>query len=218
MKGSITLLGQGKGRCRRPVLSFDCTHTQVVDAAIESFGGFRPQAQSHRWRMNGSAAVDHLELIRPYLRLQRRRRLADALIEDSMVRRTAVPYSKVAHMEDLHAHLQYLNSIHLRRLPSIPVQDPSPADIQYFAGMFDVQGTLRERTQQAEIVSVDPELPAWLKSRFGGNTYLLRRQRGRQLAKFRWVSSMRDQRWHQAVDHMLTSKVVLSPQQTKEDQ
>lgn len=186
-EGSAMLLGQGPGRPRRPQLSVAMTDPQPVEYLHDHLGGFlrtraaepgnNRQAQ-RRWMANGSQALAAARAIEPYLVIARRKDLVEMLVRNyptfdhrNIPDKDATRRRHQA-IEALWADMRTVNTKRQEALPKIERQDPTPEDWAYAAGVLDGEGHITQSDQRVEISSTDPELVAWLDSRFaGGRVY-----------------------------------------------
>lgn len=185
-EGSAMLLGQGPGRPRRPQLAAAMTDPKPVEHLADHLGGFlrtsparperRRQAQTI-WRVNGAAALSAAKAIEPYLVIERRRQLTRMLVE----RYPAFDHRNISDkdatrrrhqaIDALWSDMRTVNAGRAQSLPHIERQDPTAEDWAYAAGILDGEGHITAK-QRVEICSTDPELIAWLNSRFaGGHMY-----------------------------------------------
>ncbi len=197
-EGSIMMLRPGPRRARRPELSISMTERAPVQAVCDALGGFirespRPVGRKtiYCWRLQGVPALDALARLRPYIVIERRRALAGMLADADLVLRSR--QSKVAHNEDLFERMRARNAQRLPSLPDLATQRPKESDYAYLAGILDGEGHVNAR--RIEVFSTDPELPAWLASRFGGAAYLGQSAHGNRRAIWRWARSPTGCQW-----------------------
>lgn len=191
-EGSIMLTKQGPRRCRRPQLSIGMTNRNVIEAVKASYGGFiqvRPATPARQamftWNLKGTPALDLLAEIRPRLVIERRKTLADILLNANLLRDSRAR-NKQAVTEQLFKEMQTRNTERKQSVPSIKAGRPTPGDFAYLAGILDGEGHIGTRLV-IEVTSTDPELPAWLQSRFGGNTYLAKKEHEARRSVWRWI-------------------------------
>lgn len=180
------LLRQGPGRPRRPQLSVSMTDPEPVEYLAEHLGGFlrthdadpsNNRLAQRRWIVNGSPALSAARAMQPYMVVERRRNLVAMLSERyPEFNHRNIPDKDATRRR--HAAIDELweamRSSNKRRL-SLPEFEPQSATIEdhaYAAGILDGEGHITQRDQRVEITSTDPELLAWLASRFpGGRIY-----------------------------------------------
>lgn len=188
-EGSIMLLQGGPGRPRRPQVSISMIDPEPLEALAESAGGFVRVRKDGLivWRLNGNAALELLTRIRPWLIIERRRRLADVLLKEYPRERGGTQGVRANKIERLFEKMHRLNNV--RQFPPViktkPITDVRCA---YLAGILDGEGHIRP-TLVTEVWSTDPELPAWLSGVFGGGFYAGRKGHGAKRETWRWLRS-----------------------------
>lgn len=182
------LLGQGKGRCRRPQVTVAMADPSIPRDLSEALGGFVTMRSSvPAWNVYGSLALDILERVHPHLVIERRRSLGSLLLEHAPELRAAGG-NKIMLTNRL---FRQMKSINRRRTPRPPavwertwLEDHH---MQYAAAVLDASGSISFERKKIEVWSTDPELCAWLASYFGGKVYNGRMARGQRRATWRWV-------------------------------
>jgi hypothetical protein len=178
-EGSIMLLGQGPKRSRRPHISVAMADRCVPEYIQSIFGGFlregvrKPQRQNMLiWNIKGTAAIELLNDIYPYLRMHRRRAVAQLLKQWE----PAKPKTQNVWLRNkLFKEMQLANKKRLNRPPKYQDKEPKAEDFAYLAGILDGEGHITPKGR-IEISSTDPEMLSWCKSRFGGNIYKQKRK------------------------------------------
>lgn len=186
------LLGQGKKRSRRPQISVSMTDLAPIEAIRAELGGFLRSSKRydrklmHRWALNGNQALDALEHLLPYLVLARRRKLAELLLDRYPRQGYGHPKGgphgaerRTAEIARLWQEMKRANA-ERRMLVHLEPVEPSLSDLAYTAGILDGEGWISANKPLVEVHSTDPELCAWLKSRFFGKCYVKRPRGGRR--------------------------------------
>lgn len=203
------LLSQGPQRSRRPQLSVAIMERHVLEAIRDEFGGWVKQSRKAavpQWNVNGHVALNILRIVQPFLVIERRKVLAQLLLNDPLICRKThgVMGSKIRHNEQIFQQMRRRNNQRLDYPPEMNPSNPSEDDYAYLAGILDGEGHIKASTRRIEVFSTDPELPAWLKSRFGGNVYLGHEAKGNQRRTWRWQRSPTNCEWIAGVaSHML---------------
>lgn len=185
-EGSIMLLNRGTNRARGPWVSVGLTDYEPLEFLREQVGGFiskpktrnEPRKDIRIWSIGDNAADALLKQLRPLLVIERRRSLAEAVIERYPTARHGreTPESarkRRAEAEELFQWMRKRNDERLTALPELEPSDPREADFAYLAGILDGEGWINaaSRGSLAEVHSTDPELPAFLMSKFGGRVH-----------------------------------------------
>lgn len=213
-EGSIMLLNQGKGRSRRPEVSVGMTDENVIDELVASAGGFKRAVNStgrkdmYYWRCSGGKALDLLKRVRPHLVIERRQKLADIVLAYCEPKRgLRGPGARNARADRLISEkMRSTNAKRRKMVPSsaaVPKRNPSIADRHYLAGILDGEGYVSFEQRRIEVFSTDPELLAWLASRFGGGVY---RGKGASEARrptWRWKRAPTGCRWAAGVADLM---------------
>jgi hypothetical protein len=191
------------------------TDENVISEVHDSYGGFVKVTRNrsgrqdmHVWNLKGMKALDLLEKMRPHLVIERRQALTDILLNSPILRSTArgSGSSKVRHTDILFQHMRERNAERLPLPPELPSSSPSSADIAYLAGILDGEGHITP-TLKVQVASTDPELLAWLRSRFGGGVYSQRPGKGAQRAVWAWHRAPTGFTWAAEVAaHMLVER------------
>lgn len=198
-EGSIMLLKQGPRRARRLQIAIGITERDVLEAIREQEGGFiTDHGNVPQWRLNGQPAHEMLERLRPFMVMERRKAMADLLLNDPILNRFDRHggwASKVTRSESAFVELKRLNALRISKPPALVPSDPIDTDHSYLAGILDGEGHISFERRRIEVTSTDPELCAWLASRFGGNVYLGRAAKGNRRTTWRWLRSPTGAEW-----------------------
>lgn len=193
-EGSIMMLGQGKRRSRRAVVSIGMTDQNVIEAIRETAGGFisvkQPKKENWQtmfhWRLNGIPAVELLEQLEPFLVIQRRKELARMLIDEYPRDQSII--GKVDRNQWLWERMQERNKERLPGLLELQPKAPTDDDCSYLAGILDGEGYIGEKLR-IEVSSTDPELMSWCKSRFAGGAYFWCARPAPARPMYQWIRS-----------------------------
>lgn len=186
----------------------------VLEQIQAEYGGWIRQSKNAAvpyWNIVGTGAIDLLRKMRPHLVIERRKALANLLLKDPIVcdtqGRRGPGSNKIVHNEQVFQQMRKLNAVRLPAIPKVPTQQPSNADFSYLAGILDGEGHISFERRRIEVTSTDPELVAYLASRFGGNTYLQRKAKGNQRATWVWKRRPTGCTWAARVaDEMLLTR------------
>lgn len=205
-EGSIMLLGQGPRRCRTPEVAIAIQEREVLEAVRFEHGGFiTGHGSVPQWHLKGSKALALLRALRPHFKIERRAALADLLIEDPLICRMDLKNDgrKIPHSQRVFDQMRARNSQRLATPAILPAQDPSPGDLAYMAGILDGEGHVSFKTRRIEVFSTDPELPAWIASRFGGAVSLGKRASGNSRQTWRWTRNATGCMWAAGVADLM---------------
>lgn len=179
-KATITLASPGRGRSRRPLVSITLASPTVIEWLAESHGGYRRKNRDfHVWRIQDGGAVRLLEAVRPFVLIERRRRVIDLVCSLE----TSYEEGRPKRTERLYWEVQKANRARADRLPEVKPRRPSDDDFDYLRGLLDVKGWTGDGI---EITANDPEVVGWLSARFGGSAYRVPRQRNAQRQLWAW--------------------------------
>lgn len=218
-EGSITMLRPGPRRARRPQVAIGMTTPAPVEAAKAALGGFvrvqprqRPNQDMHYWQISGGPALDALHALHPYLVIARRVALAEMLFDSELVLRSH--QWKYAHNEALFERMRARNAERLSEPPIFKRSRPRDPDFAYLAGILDGEGHVSER--RIEVSSTDPELPAWLASKFDGSLYAYP-ARGNRRPQWTWKRSATGCRWAARVADLMLLPEKAEPLRAMQD-
>jgi hypothetical protein len=138
------------------------------------------------WTTQGGSAKGFLARIQPHLVIQRRRDLIQLILDKWQ---PGTPgNNRLPQQQALKAEMSKRNEARQAALPEFVKTAPDRGDLAYLAGVLDGEGWVDEEKPRFQVHSTDPELPAWIKSRFGGEVGLVHPARGRRRALYRWWS------------------------------
>lgn len=195
------LVNGGRGRSLRPQVTISMSDLEVLEGVKANFGGMisiktrkRPGKTMYHWSVKDGAALGLLKAALPYFVITRRRRLAEQVVEvferwppkagdnNDRARRRA------AALIEARNRMRTLNSVRLEAPPDLTKVNPGEADYAYFAGILDGEGWIAPHGLCFDVHSTDPELCAWLKSRFGGRVSLAFPAAGNRRPCWRWIN------------------------------
>lgn len=189
-EGCFQLASQGGNRPRQPLLVIGMTDSEPIEWAHANFGGFiktQPRRTSnwqdmHYWMVKGTPALSVMQELRPHLVIPRRRLIAGLLVDQfpahSHKTTRLGARQRREQIEELFRTISEINKIRSASLPTLASVAPTEGDLGYLAGILDGEGWVGDSDYGSpiQVFSTDPELPAWLASRFGGRAYTTKRK------------------------------------------